>query len=159
MMKYKDKVYGQITIKEKVIVELIKTNAMQRLKGVNQGGVLIFLNPNHGWRKFKTTRFEHSVGVCIVLKKFNACLEEQIAGLLHDVSHTTFSHALDFMFNRHTQHDYHEQFHEKMILDSKIPLILKKHDIEVNNILDEKRFTLLERELPDLCADRVDYDG
>lgn len=156
-MKYKDRVYGQVIIKEKVLVELIKTNTMQRLKNINQGGVLIFLNPNHEWREFKTTRFEHSVGVCILLKKFNACLEEQIAGLLHDVSHTAFSHALDFMFNRHTQHDYHEQFHEKMILDSEIPLILKKHGIEVNNILDEKRFTLLERELPDLCADRVDY--
>jgi len=156
-MKYEDRVYGLVTIKEEVLGKLMKTNIMQRLKGIHQGGYLIFINPNHEWCKYNIMRFEHSVGVCILLKKLNASLEEQIAGLLHDASHTIFSHAVDFMFNRHIQHDYHENFHKKMILDSEVPLILKKHGIDVNDILDEKRFTLLERELPDLCADRVDY--
>jgi len=156
-MEYKDKVYGLVTIKEEVLVQLMKTKIMQRLKGINQGGVLIFLNPNHKWGNYKTTRFEHSVGVHLLLKKLNASLEEQIAGLLHDVSHTVFSHALDFMFNRYTEHDYHENFHEKMIIDSEVPFILKNHGIDIHNVLDEKKFTLLERELPDLCADRVDY--
>jgi len=118
---------------------------------------LVFLDKNHEWSRFKTSRFEHSVGVCILLKKFNATLEEQIAGLLHDISHTVFSHAIDFLFNRFTKHDYHEKFHRKIILNSNIPLIIEKHAIDINEVLDEKRFTLLEKELSDLCADRIDY--
>jgi len=156
-MIYNDKVYGDVNFNEKVLVDLINTDLMKRLKKVNQGGPFTLLNPEHRWRYLKTTRFEHSVGVCILLKKFSSSLEEQIAGLLHDVSHTVFSHSLDFLFNRGVQHDYHEMFHDQMILNSNAPSILKKHGFDVDEILDEKKFTLLERELPNLCADRIDY--
>lgn len=156
-MIYKDKVYGKVVFKDKVLIDLMKSELMERLKGVNQGGPFILMNPKHEWRKFKMTRFVHSVGVCILLKIFNTSLEEQVAGLLHDVSHTVFSHALDFLFNRNIEHDYHERFHDRMILDSEVPSILEKHGLNVEDILDEKRFIVLERELPDLCADRIGY--
>jgi HD superfamily phosphohydrolase len=156
-MIYEDSVYGPVQIEEKVLLELIQTKAMERLKGVNQGGPLVLLKNNHEIANYRTTRFEHSVGVCLLLKKFNASLEEQIAGLLHDISHTVFSHATDFIFNRGVQQDYHEKFYEKMIMNSDIPNILKKHNIDINSILNIENFTLLETELPDLCADRIDY--
>lgn len=156
-MIYNDSVYGSITIEEKVLIDLIQTKAMGRLKKINQAGPAILIKTDHTLASYRTTRFDHSVGVCLLLKKFNASLEEQVAGLLHDISHTVFSHALDFLFNRNTKHDYHEKFHEKMILDSDIPLVLKKHNIDVDNILNIEKFTLLEKELPDLCADRIDY--
>jgi hypothetical protein len=156
-MIYKDWVYGTVEIEDKVILELINANAVQRLKGINQGGPLVLLNSNHFLSEYKTTRFDHSMGVCILLKKFNASLEEQIAGLLHDISHMVFSHASDFLFNRNIEQDYHEIFHEKIILESDIPSILKRYDIDVKDILDDRKFTLLETKLPDLCADRIDY--
>ena len=156
-MIYKDKVYGKVVFEDNVLIDLMKSELMERLKGINQGGPFILMNPKHEWRKFKMTRFDHSVGVCILLKIFNVSLEEQVAGLLHDVSHTVFSHALDFLFNRNIEHDYHERFHDGTILDSEVPFILEKHGLDVEDILDEKRFTVLERELPDLCTDRIDY--
>jgi hypothetical protein len=156
-MIYNDSVYGKVNIEEKIIIELMNSKAMQRLKHVSQGGPLIFLPPDHTWNKSKTTRFDHSMGVYILLKKFDASLEEQIAGLLHDISHTVFSHSLDFLFNRNTEHDYHEKFKEEIILNSEIPSILEKNEINVKEVLDEKEFGLLERKLPDLCADRIDY--
>jgi len=156
-MIYEDTVYGSIPIEEKILIELMQTKAMGRLKGINQAGPAILIKTNNTLASYRTTRFDHSVGVCLLLKKFNASLEEQIAGLLHDISHTVFSHALDFLFNRNTKHDYHEKFHEKKILNSDIPPILKKHNIDIKNILNIENFTLLEKELPDLCADRIDY--
>ncbi len=156
-MIFKDSVYGDVIFKDKVFVDLINTDLMKRLKKINQGGPFVLLRPDHKWRNLKTTRFDHSIGVCILLKKFDSSLEEQIAGLLHDVSHTVFSHALDFLFNRNVQHDYHEMFHDQMILNSNVPSILKECDFDVHDFLDEKKFTLLEKELPDLCADRIDY--
>jgi len=155
-MLYNDDVYGRLEIKEKVLIDLINSKAVQRLNGIYQGPSFL-LTTNRIFKKYKNTRFEHSVGVLILLKKLRAELNEQIAGLLHDISHTVFSHVTDFLFNRHIQHDYHEKFHDKMILKSDIPLILKKHHIDINEIFDEKKFTLLEKELPDLCADRIDY--
>jgi hypothetical protein len=156
-MLYNDSVYGKVNIREKVIIDLMNSRAMQRLKHVSQGGPLIFLPSDHAWNKSKTTRFEHSMGVYILLNKFDASLEEQIAGLLHDISHTVFSHSLDFLFNLNIEHDYHENFKEEIILNSEIPSILKKNGIDIKKILNEKKFGLLERKLPDLCADRIDY--
>ncbi len=156
-MIYRDKVYGKVVFKEKVLADLIESKPIRRLKGVNQAGPFVFLNSDHEWKKFRTTRFDHSVGVCVLLRKLNSSLEEQIAGLLHDVSHMVFSHVVDFLFHRGTMHDYHETFHEAMILNSRISSILKKHGLDVRDILDNKRYTLLEKEMPDLCADRIDY--
>lgn len=156
-MIYKDSVYGSTHIEDKVLIDLMRTKAMKRLKSINQGGPLILIKTNHEFAMYKVTRFDHSLGVCLLLKRFNASLEEQIAGLLHDISHMVFSHATDFIFNRGVQQDYHEKFYEKMILNSDIPAVLKKHDINIDRILDIENYTLLEKELPDLCADRIDY--
>ncbi|NOQ55207.1 MAG: HD domain-containing protein [Nanohaloarchaea archaeon] len=152
-MDIDDRVYGMTTIDEPVLIELIKSKPLQRLKGINQEGAAQYI------MDCKTvTRYDHSLGVMILLKKFDASIEEQIAGLLHDVPHTAFSHVIDFVFrdNNHNQ-DFHETFYEKIILQSEIPAILKKYNYDTNRILDDSNFSLLERPLPDLCADRIDY--
>ncbi len=93
-MLYKDKIYGQTEISEPVVLELINSPSMQRLKGVSQHGHFEPYFPNTAF-----SRFEHSLGVFILLKKFGAGLPEQIAGLLRDVSHTAFSHVADYVFS------------------------------------------------------------
>lgn len=146
-----DRVYGKIKITNPLIIELIKSSPMQRLKGINQSGGPVFLEPNRD-----ITRYEHSIGVWYLLNKYGANLEEQVAGLLHDTPHTAFSHVIDFVFQSE-DHTFHEKFMEKVILFSEIPTILKKYNINVGTILDKERFHLLDAELPDLSADRIDY--
>ena len=152
-MDIDDRVYGMTTITEPVLIELINSKPVQRLKGIHQLGA-----SQYAIRGESVTRYDHSVGVMILLSKLGASTEEQIAGLLHDTPHTAFSHVIDFVFkeNNHNQ-EFHEKFYEKIILQSEIPRILKKYDFDVNRILDDSNFPLLERNLPDLCADRIDY--
>ena len=82
-----------------------------------------------------------------------------MSGLLHDVSHTVFSHVADYIFHdgsgryQNFQDDELEGFIER----SEIPEILNKYGINCKDILDDSKFLLKERELPDLCADRIDY--
>lgn len=152
-MEINDRVYGKITINEPVLIELIKSKPLQRLKGINQAGA-----SKYAVKGKTVTRYEHSVGVMILLKKLGAPIDEQIAGLLHDIPHTAFSHVIDFVFkDKDHSHEFHEKFHEKMILQSEIPAILKHFGFEIDRILDEHNFPLLEKPLPDLCADRIDY--
>ena len=152
-MKIKDRVYGKVMIDEPVLIELINSKPIQRLKRINQAGA-----SQYALEGKTVTRYEHSLGVMILLKKLDASVEEQIAGLLHDIPHTAFSHVIDFVFkeNKH-DHEFHEKFHEKIILQSEIPTILKKFGFELDKMLDEHNFPLLERVLPDLCGDRIDY--
>ncbi len=150
-MKINDRVYGSFEITEPVLLELIESKPLQRLKGINQAGAASFVHP-----QLDVTRYEHCIGVMHLLKRLGANLEEQIAGLLHDVPHTAFSHVADVLF-KNKDESYHELFHETIIMNSEIPTILDKYGFCVKRQFDEHNFSLLERNLPDLCADRIDY--
>ncbi|MFA5995599.1 MAG: HD domain-containing protein [Patescibacteria group bacterium] len=150
--QYKDKIYSETTITEPVVQELLASEAMQRLKKVNQYGASFYR-----FAHLTTSRYEHCVGVYLLLRRFNATLEEQIAGMLHDVPHTAFSHVIDFVFGGAEAGTFHEEFHKAVIMNSTIPAIIKKHDLSLDTIFDKARFSLLERDLPDLCMDRIDY--
>jgi len=150
-MEFRDPVYGRQELEKDVLRELIKSDPVQRLKSVHQSGPQPFF-----MSKKPLTRFPHSLGVMFLLKRFDASVEEQIAGLLHDVPHTAFSHVADFVFDT-DDHEYHDSFLEDVVMNSEIPEILENHGFEVGYILDESNFRLLERDAPDLCADRIDY--
>src|ERR1700735_4632442 len=88
-----DTIYGSTIITEPVLIELInRSEAIKRLKYVNQYGVMKFIKPEDEY-----TRFQHSLGVLYLLRRFGASLAEQVMGLLHDVSHTAFSHIADYI--------------------------------------------------------------
>ncbi|MFB6190197.1 MAG: HD domain-containing protein [Candidatus Nanohaloarchaea archaeon] len=150
-MEFDDPVYGPRRVEEEVLRELIRSEPVQRLKNIHQAGPQPYFID-----KEPLKRFPHSLGVMFLLQEFDAPLEEQIAGLLHDVPHTAFSHVADFVFNN-SDHEYHDEFLEDVVMESGIPEILEKHGLDVNYILDEDNFPLLERDAPDLCADRIDY--
>ncbi len=159
-MIYYDRIHGKVEIKEPVILELIRSPVLQRLKGIEQGGYSpLYFKLQSLVNTTEVTRFEHSLGVFILLKQFQASLEEQVAGLIHDVSHTAFSHTIDYVFDSGspTDHCYQDNIHKEFVNNSEIPKILEKYQIDVDYILEENNFPLLEKLLPDLCADRLDY--
>lgn len=150
-LKINDEIYGQFKI-EGVLEELILSKPVQRLKGIHQGGASYLVN-----EKWDVTRYEHSIGVMLLIKKLGGSVEEQIAGLLHDISHTAFSHVVDFVFDNDRE-DYHEKIYEAVLLNSDVPDILTKHGyLDHQQIFDDSLWTILEQPAPDLCADRVDY--
>lgn len=150
-----DRIFGKLEIIEPVVVDLVQSPVLQRLKKINQAG---YPEPFFGINS--SNRFEHSVGVYGWLKRYGAPLAEQISGLIHDVSHTAFSHCSDYVLAAKGQEEfqkYQDDIFEHFVLKSEIPEILKRHDCDIGYILDDKNFPLKETELPDLCADRIDY--
>ncbi|MED1057328.1 HD domain-containing protein [Bacillus mycoides] len=146
-----DVIYGEFKV-DKVLEELILSKPVQRLKGVHQAGASYLMN-----EKWNVTRFDHSVGAMLLIKKLGGSVEEQIAGLLHDVSHTAFSHVIDYVFDNENE-SYHEEIFSSVVKNSEIPAILSKHGYNYEDILlDDSKWTLLEKSAPELCADRVDY--
>lgn len=69
-------------------------------------------------------RYDHSVGVMLLIRMLGGTLEEQIAGLLHDVSHTAFSHVADYVFENRDE-DYHEIIFRSVVESSEYLLFLK----------------------------------
>jgi len=153
-MKIKDFIYGDFDINEPVLVELLQSKDLARLKGISQFGI-----PDKYYFKINFDRFEHSVGVMLLLKKLGADTEEQVAGLIHDISQFSFSHISDWVFadGRMGNESYHDTQHEKFVTNTEIPKILEKYMISAETILNDNNFPLLENTLPDICADRIDY--
>ncbi|MBD8520968.1 HD domain-containing protein [Lysinibacillus fusiformis] len=150
-MLIKDALYGEFEI-DGVLEELIQSAPVQRLKGIHQAGAGYLVN-----RQWDITRYEHSLGVMLLIRRYGGSLEEQIAGLLHDVSHTAFSHVVDVVLEN-TEEDYHDTVLLDVIQPSAIPEILSKYGYDMEEILfDITRWSLLEQPAPELCADRVDY--
>ncbi|WHY72312.1 HD domain-containing protein [Fictibacillus enclensis] len=145
---YSDDLYGEFEL-EDVLCRLIESAPIQRLKGVMQGGASYLVCP-----EWNVTRYEHSLGVMLLIRRLGGSLEEQIAGLLHDVSHTAFSHVVDTVLKR-SEEDYHEEIFHTVIEDSEIPSLLQDYGYSTDLLNGD--FFILEQNLPDLCADRIDY--
>ena len=124
-MKYTDRVYGEVEITESAVLELINSTTLQRLKDIDQAGYSSAHFPNT-----EHSRFEHSVGVYILLKRFKAPLEEQVAGLIHDVSHSALSHCIDYILDTGSQseHNHQDNVFEEYVKKTPIPSILKKYN-------------------------------
>jgi hypothetical protein len=150
-MRWLDRVYGEVSIEDPHILELVACETFQRLKGVRQAGPSAMAFP------FKNvTRYEHSLGVFHLLRSLSAPRREQVAGLLHDISHTAFSHAVDFVFSSDEQ-DHHEQLKPLMLARPDMASALARLGWEPREFYDDSVYPLLEQPLPALCADRLDY--
>ena len=149
-MKYEDPIYGEVEFTE-LEKKIIENPGMQRLKKVHQNGADFLVKP-----EMDTSRFEHSLGVAILCKKFGADEDEVIAALVHDISHTAFSHLADQVFERRDQ-TYHEDHHERFVKDFGLDTLVQEHGYDPDYIFDEDNFGILERDRPDICADRLDY--
>lgn len=150
-----DTFYGIIEVDEPVLLELIENPTFQRLKKIHQYGVAYYTT-----HKEEYNRYDHSVGVFAILREKGASLEEQIAGLLHDVSHTVFSHVGDWVFGKENQEeDYQNSIHLRFLKESGLAEILAKHGYTPEKLLPKNAyFPALEAPLPNLCADRIDYN-
>ena len=169
---FHDPIHKEIIIdsskeEELMIMELIETEAFQRLRRIKQLGSasLIF----HG---AESSRFTHSIGVfCVARKIFNKLIEIDNdfknnkfilygAALLHDLGHGPLSHTSEEIF-----HHSHEEWSKKLINEYKpINSILKKFGKEIpqkvgelfssNNRISDPIKTLISSEID---CDRMDY--
>jgi HD superfamily phosphohydrolase len=147
--------YGPIDVDEPVILELIDSTPFQRLKEIHQYGVSYYTTHREEY-----TRYAHSLGVFAILRAKGCSLDEQLAGLLHDVSHTVFSHVGDWIFGKEQlERDYQGGIHTLFLKQTGIEKILKRHNMTVERMQPtQEMYPALEQKCPDLCADRIDYN-
>ncbi len=150
----RDDLYGDHLITEPVLVALLHSPAVLRLQGVCQHGVTGLLGLTH-----RLTRLEHSVGAFLLARTVGSSVDEQAAALLHDISHTTLSHVVDWALSQPGEESYHEVHKDRAVNThmAEIPRILESHGLDSARILDESLFPVVEKSAPHLCADRLDY--
>ncbi|MDR2685483.1 MAG: HD domain-containing protein [Rickettsiales bacterium] len=155
MVKINHPLYGDFNITEQVLIDLMASPSLGRLGKIQMGGYY----PG-AQKDFPFNRLEHSIGVFLLLRRLGARLEEQAAGLIHDVSHPALSHTIDYIdstLDNQKAQPGHDPFHRDFVLKSELPEIFEHHKMDTEYILNPANFPLLENNLPDICADRIDY--
>ncbi len=151
-MHYIDPIYGSEQITEPVLLDLMASQAVKRLQDVLQHGISGLIGITSA-----VTRYDHSMGAMLLVRRLGASVEEQIAALLHDVSHTAFSHVIDYVFNDHDGQSYHDRMKMSYVIKTDLPDILADYGYDWTDFMHEDNFPLLEQPSPRLCADRIDY--
>lgn len=154
-------VWGETIELDDLSLSLINTKIMQRIKDVDQSGPARFFGP----KLPKFTRFNHSLGVMALIMRANGSKKEQAAALLHDASHTVFSHVGDHIFvdknnsDKYTDSSYQDSIHMKYIKNAKLSNIILKFGLDEKDLDPEHtRYKSLEQPLPNMCADRIEYN-
>lgn len=147
--------YGIETVEDPLILDLLASPAVERLKSIDQSGYVHYLG-----RIDFFSRYIHSVGVFQLLKRFHASREEQAAGLLHDTSHTVFSHVGDWLFFGGTHDDaYQDNIQGWYLTRQGVDKIAEAHGLKLHQLLEHGNgFVMLDQELPDVCCDRLEYN-
>jgi uncharacterized protein len=129
-----DILYGNFIV-EPVLEALINSKAVQRLKNVHMAGPAYLTNSL--WNE---TRYEHSIGVMLLVRKLGGSIEEQAAALLHDVSHTVD----DALSNK--DENCHEIIKREIVEDSDLLNILNVYYLNPEIVLfDDSNFYLLKK--------------
>lgn len=163
---FRDAVHNYIHVDQLVLLELINSKEMQRLRRIKQLG-----GTHQVYQSAEHSRFCHSLGVYFIVRKmiFNSDVGEYIndydkltvmcAALLHDIGHGPFSHCFEGAFGLN-----HEEFTIKIINgNSEVNHILESFEPgfsrKVSSIIEKKHPNkiLIQMISSQLDADRMDY--
>lgn len=148
--------FGSCLVQEPLLLLLLKHPQMERLTRIHQHGHWHYLRRCDGY-----TRFEHSINVFVIVRLNGGSYEEQVAALLHDISHTIFSHTGPFCFtDQEAKADgYQDDNHVTFLKEHGFDILLEQYGLSIEKIHHKnEHFTVLEQALPGLCADRIEYN-
>ena len=138
------------------LIEYANVKEMQRLKGISMVSAcehtkLIPYNFFH-------TRYEHSIGVALIVWNFTKDKKQTIAGLYHDIATPSFSHVVDYLHGDYEKQETTESLTERIIKNSEdIMELLKRDNIKVEEIEDYHIYPIADNDSPRLSADRLEY--
>lgn len=134
------------------------TPAMRRLQGVgmNCGCEYTAFPKFRGLEPY--SRWEHSLGVALIVWRFTGDEAQALAGLLHDVATPVFAHVVDFMRGDYLTQEATEDGTASMIANSaELQAILAECGLTTADVSDYHRYPIADNDSPRLSADRLEY--
>lgn len=103
------------------------------------------------------SRFAHSLTTSLLTYKLTKDKTMTIAALFHDVATPCFSNVIDYMNKDYEKQESTEELTEYIIKSDKYLLeCLMKDNIDVDDIIDFKKYSIVDNDRPKCCADRLD---
>lgn len=151
--------YFSVLTKEipEFIYKYIDIVELKRLRGVGYFCGMDYCSKEIYDFPYFYSRFDHSLSTALMTWNFTKDKKQTIAALLHDISTPVFSHVIDYMKDDRLNQESTEERTEDIIRDSKELLYrLKTDEIDIDHVIDFKRYSIVDNDRPKLCCDRLD---
>lgn len=104
------------------------------------------------------SRYDHSLGVALIVWHFTGSVEQALAGLFHDIATPVFAHVVDFLNGDHLRQESTEAGTASWITASpELQELLGKYGLTVEQVADYHCYPIADNPSPALSADRLEY--
>jgi hypothetical protein len=101
---------------------------------------------------------DHSIAVALVIWNFTHDKKQTLSGLFHDIATPAFKHCIDFLNGDYMNQESTEELTKKIIEDSEdIMNLLKRDNIDIEEVCDYHIYPIADNDTPMLSADRLEY--
>lgn len=103
------------------------------------------------------SRYDHSITTSLLTWKCSHDKKMTLAALFHDADTPCFSHVIDYMNKDYLKQESTEQMKDYLLRnDAALNNLLYKDNINMDDIINFKQYSIVDTERPMLCADRLD---
>lgn len=139
------------------IKKYLKCPSLVRLKKVGYFCGMDYASKNiYDFREY-ISRYDHSLTVALITYRLTKDKKKTLSALFHDVATPCFSHVIDYMNKDYANQESTEEYTEKIMLNDKtLKRCLAKDKINIQDVIDFKKYTIVDNKRPKVCADRID---
>lgn len=156
MLKYYLELLGYSDMPD-FIIKYLSCPSLIRLKDVGYFCGMDYASKDiYDFREY-ISRYDHSLTVALIVYKLTHDKKATIAGLFHDIATPCFSHDIDYMNKDHEKQETTEEYTD-FVIENDIWLChcLEEDGIYLGDIVDFKKYSIVDNDRPKACADRID---
>ena len=139
------------------LIKYLQTPSLIRLKKIGYFCGMDYASKDiYNFREY-ISRYDHSLTVSLIVYRLTKNKIATLAGLFHDIATPCFSHVIDYMNEDYEKQESTEEYTENILKNDKyLQKCLEEDKIDINDIIDFKKYTIVDNERPKTCADRID---
>lgn len=156
MLKYYLELLGYSDMPD-FIIKYLSCPSLIRIKDVGYFCGMDYASKDiYDFREY-ISRYDHSLTVALIVYKLTHDKKTTIAGLFHDIATPCFSHVIDYMNKDHEKQETTEEYTD-FVIENDIWLChcLEEDGIYLGDIVDFKKYSIVDNDRPKACADRID---
>jgi len=112
-----------------------------------------------GLYRFFYSKLDHDIGIALIMSRFGQDIKAVTAGMLHDISSTSFAHVFNFMKEdyRFEKNTHKTNSFDMLISSEGLFNYFIENEISIMDVYDDSRYPIFNNLTPKLSADRLEY--
>jgi len=139
------------------LIKYLEVPSLLRLKKVGYFCGMDYASKDiYNFREY-ISRYDHCLTVSLIVYKLTKNKISTLAGLFHDIATPCFSHVIDYMNEDYEKQESTEEYTEDILRrDKYLQKCLEEDNISIDDIINFKRYKIVDNDRPKVCADRID---